>query len=142
MLEYPNKFFYYIAKQVISQCYSKQVANSFFDFEIQRRKKQNNVRIECFNGGAFISIFVSDKGITKAGNYSRCKKYNSKQILQDAINDIETLPDYYKVQPKKGIDCYQRCVTDIEKAKEECLKYWRNTYHREYGEANWYIEKI
>lgn len=144
IFEMPNNFFYYVAKEVLSQCYSKQVANSFYDFEIIKkgRYKQGNVKVECFNGGAFVSLFISLKSIAKSGQYMKCKKYDSNSILKNALDNLESLPKYYRVSHGR-CSTDERCITDIEQAKERIKDCWQMTYSRPLEEPiDWIIKEV
>ena len=144
VFELPNKFFYYVAKEVLRQCYSKGVAESFYSFSIEKagRFKKNNVKVKCFNGGAFISLFLSMEEIKKAGDYAKCKRYNGKQIVKKALENINLIPNYYTVEFSEGIDCNQRCVSDIEKAKLDCIRYWESSHSKITEPITWFIKEV
>lgn len=146
LVELPNRFFYYVAKQFLKSAYSEEVSYSFFSFKIERRnfKKTGAIKVKCSNGGASMNILVRDNGIVRTGNYSKHRKVNDKYILDEALKNLDKIPEYYSVKFQHNIDCFQRCVDDVELAKSRVIKYW-NSVHPSSPIAepiNWIIQKV
>lgn len=137
----PNKFYYHVAKEWLKMAYSKKVADSFFSLTVVRKK--GVTRVDISNGGAFLKLRFVDGVIKRSGDYAKHRWVDSKKLIEKYIQDIDNIPTYYSVRFHPNIDCYQRCVSDIEQAKNKVIEYWQYTYKTKISEPiNWVIKEV
>ena len=80
----PNGYYYWIAKEFLRQAYSKSTAESFYEFSL--KFKQGYGIVECFNGGAFITIKIREDKIYRSGHYDKHRFVNKTRLLNSARN--------------------------------------------------------
>lgn len=140
----PNAYYYFIAKEFLNQAYSKNTARSFFDFDLQ--DKGTHTIVECFNGGAFVTLKIYDNKIQRFGNYSKHRFVNKEDIINKAkmLLNENLLPKYYSIQFNPNISSSVRCVTDIEKGKRDVIKLWNmaHTQRQIQEPIEWIIKEV
>jgi hypothetical protein len=140
----PNKVFYYIAKEYLKKAYPK-VHKSFFSFEISKRKNT----ITCFNGGAIIDLHISyfegKYRIKRKGSYALHRRVDSAKIIADAVENAESIKEYFKVRSKRSTSTNVRCVNNVEEGKKKFIRDWNYNYPNSKiteETIDWVVEKV